>query len=314
MLLIYIEWRRTMQKKWWMWIVLGIIIAVVVSIGIVIAMTKNPKEQKENGNFKIVTSFYPVYIMTINITQGAQNIEVMNLTQNNVGCLHDYTLAASDMRKVENADVFIQNGFGLENFANKIISTYPNLKIVDSSTNVMGRVEGKEGTNPHIWTSVENYTKQVQLITEKLIEYNPENVQVYKQNSETYLKALNDLKLRYSTELHHLNGKKAVILNEALTYLAKDLQMQTIEIVTNHEESTLSAEIIRNTIEKMKQENIKIILVGAEDDLKNAQTLANETGAKIYKLETGLTGTTSKDAYLNSMIGNLEILKQIQEF
>ena len=143
-----------MRKKWWMWIVLGIIIAVVVSIGIVIAMTKNPKEQKENGNFKIVTSFYPVYIMTINITQGAQNIEVMNLTQNNVGCLHDYTLAASDMRKVENADVFIQNGFGLENFANKIISTYPNLKIVDSSTNVMGRVEGKEGTNPHIWTSV----------------------------------------------------------------------------------------------------------------------------------------------------------------
>lgn len=301
-----------MQKKWW--IFLSIIIVVVIIVGIVIAIPKETKEQQENGNFKIVTSFYPVYIMTINLTQGAQNTEVMNLTQNNVGCLHDYTLSTADMRKVENANLFIQNGMGLENFADKITSTYPNLKVVDSSANVMGRIDGQEGTNPHIWTSIENYTKQVQLITEKLCEYNPENMQIYRQNSENYLKSLNDLKLRYSTELHHLNGQKAVILNEALTYLAKDLQMQTIEIATNHEESTLSAEVIRNVIEKMKQENIKIILVGAEDDIKNAQTLANETGAKIYKLETGLTGTTSKDAYLNSMTGNLEILKQIRNF
>ena len=301
-----------MQKKWW--IFFSILIVVIVIVGIIIAIPKETKKQQENGNFKIVTSFYPVYIMTINLTQGTQNTEVMNLTQNNVGCLHDYTLSTSDMRKVENANLFIQNGMGLENFADKIISTYPNLKVVDSSTNVMGRIEGQEGTNPHIWTSIENYTKQVQLITEKLCEYNPENEQVYSQNSETYLKSLNDLKLRYSTELHHLNGQKAVILNEALTYLAKDLQMQTIEVATNHEESTLSAEVIRNVIKRMKQENIKIILIGAEDDLKNAQTLANETGAKIYKLETGLTGTTSKDAYLNSMAGNLEILKQIRNF
>lgn len=301
-----------MQKKWW--IFFSILIVVIVIVGIIIAIPKETKKQQENGNFKIVTSFYPVYIMTINLTQGTQNTEVMNLTQNNVGCLHDYTLSTSDMRKVENANLFIQNGMGLENFADKIISTYPNLKVVDSSVNVMGRIEGQEGVNPHIWTSIENYTKQVQLITEKLCEYNPENEQVYSQNSETYLKSLNDLKLRYSTELHHLNGQKAVILNEALTYLAKDLQMQTIEVATNHEESTLSAEVIRNVIKRMKQENIKIILIGAEDDLKNAQTLANETGAKIYKLETGLTGTTSKDAYLNSMAGNLEILKQIRNF
>lgn len=299
-----------MQKKWW--ILLGIILVIIVVIGIVIAIPKETKPKEENGNFKIVTSFYPIYIMTANITQGTQGIEVMSLTQNNVGCLHDYTLSTQDMKKVENANVFIQNGLGLENFIDKIITTYPNLQVVDTSTNVMGRIEGAEGTNPHIWTSIENYTKQVQEITQKLCEYNPENTKIYTQNSETYLKALNDLKLKYSTELHYLNGAKAICLNEALTYLAKDLQMEVLELSTNHEESTLSAEVVKSIIEKMKQENIKIILVGAEDDLKNAQTLANETGAKIYKLETGLTGSTSKDAYLNSMTGNLEILKQVE--
>ena len=302
-----------MQKKWWIILSIAIIIAILI-VGVIIVIPKKETKQMENGNFKIVTSFYPMYIMTINLTQGTQNTEVMNLTQNNVGCLHNYTLSTSDMRKMENASVFIQNGFGLEKFAQKMIQTYPDLKVIDSSTNVMVKIEGTEGINPHIWTSMENYTKQVQLITEKLSEYNIENAQVYKQNSETYLKSLNELKLRYTTELHNLNGAKVICLNEALTYLAKDLQMQIVEIPTNHEESTLSAETIKSVIEKMKQENIKIILVGAEDDMKNAQTLANETGAKIYQLETGLSGTTSKDAYLNSMIGNLEILKQIEHY
>ena len=62
----------------------------------------------------------------------------------------------------------------------------------------------------------------------------------------------------------------------------------------------------------MKQENIKIILVGSEDDLKNAQTLAAETGAKIYSLETAMVGEVNKDAYITKMTENLEILKQIE--
>ena len=87
--------------------------------------------------------------------------------------------------------------------------------------------------------------------------------------------------------------------------------MECTNIETNHEESALSAETIKNIIEKMKAENIKIIFIAEEDNLANAQTLSNETGAKIYKLKSCLLGESDKDEYINSMKSNLEILKQI---
>ena len=62
----------------------------------------------------------------------------------------------------------------------------------------------------------------------------------------------------------------------------------------------------------MKENKIKIIIVDQDDDLKNAQTISNETGANIYKLNSCIIGEQNKDAYINSMESNLEILKQVK--
>lgn len=298
-----------MRKKWWL--ILIIILVMVCIIGAVIFIPKKKQNQEKSENLKIVTSFYPIYIMTINLTQGAQNVEVMSLAQNNVGCLHDYTLATTDMKKMENANIFIENGLGLENFTDKIVQAYPDLKVIDSSQEVMNKIEEDGNVNPHIWTSIENYRKQIEYVSQKLCEYNPENTEVYTQNCNQYLEELKDLKLQYDIQMQRLDGKKVLCLNEALTYMARDLHMTVYSVQTNHEESTLSAEMLKNIIETMKQENIQAIFVATEDDSKNAQTLAQETGAKIYKLESGLIGELNKTSYIDSMTGNLEILKQI---
>ena len=87
--------------------------------------------------------------------------------------------------------------------------------------------------------------------------------------------------------------------------------MEIISVETNHEESSLSAEKMKELIEIMKKENIKSILVDKEDNLKSAQTLANETGAQIYELQSGLTGNEESSSYLKIMKENLEILKGI---
>lgn len=298
-----------MRKKWW---ILGVVIFLIALVVTLLVLPKGEKNKKQDGKLRIVTSFYPIYIMTANITQGANNVEMVSLSSNQVGCLHDYTLVTSDMKKLETADIFIQNGLGLENFIDKIIQAYPDLKMIDSTKEIMNKIQENGQVNPHTWTSIGNYSKQLETIYQKLCEYNPENELIYTKNYEEYGKALNDLNLRYNTQLQNLNGKKAICLNEALTYLAKDLQMEVTNISTNHEESTLSADTIKNIIEKMKQENIKLILIGEEDNLRNAQTLAQETGAEIIKLQTGLSGELNKTSYLTIMEGNLVTLKQVE--
>ena len=300
-----------MKRKWWIFAIAIILIALVVIVVANNIIRNKENEQTQTEKFKIVTSFYPIYGMVANLTQNAQNVELTNMTETNVGCLHDYTLTTSDMRKLEDADVLVQNGFGLEDFMDRILQTYPDLKVINSSEEVTNILKENEQNNPHIWTSIQNYTKQVQTIAQKLIEYNPENASIYQANTEQYLQRLEELQNNYKEQVN-LEGKKAICLNESLTYLAEELEMDVTTVQTNHEESTLSADSLKDLISKMQNENIRIILIDEEDNTQNAETLANETGATIYKLDSAMSGSGNLDDYLNSMQNNLEILKQIQ--
>ena len=95
------------------------ILILLLIFAIFLFTQNNKKEENTDSKYTIVTSFYPIYIMALNVTDGANNVEVLNMADTNVGCLHDYTLTTTDMRKIENADIFIQNGLGLENFIDK---------------------------------------------------------------------------------------------------------------------------------------------------------------------------------------------------
>lgn len=288
--------------------IVAIVIIIVIITGIMIAANQNHNKEIADDKFKIVTSFYPIYIMAANITEGAQNIELVNMADTNVGCIHNYTLTTTDMKKIENADVFIENGLGLEKFIDKITQSNENLAIINSSGNLMNLIQEDDETNPHIWTSISNYIVQVENITNELKEKNPENAEIYEANSKRYIQELTELKLKYDSELS-LKGQTAVTLNESFAYFGKDIGLNLTTIHTSHEESAISAETLKNVIDMMKQTGSKIIIIDQEDDDKNAQTIANETGAKIYRLNSGTTGSMDKEAYMNHMKNNLEQLK-----
>ena len=88
---------------------------------------------KKDGKLHIVTSFYPMYVATINITKGVDGVEVVNMCENNTGCLHNFQLRSDDLKKIEKSSAFVINGGGMELFVDKITSELPKVKIVDSS-------------------------------------------------------------------------------------------------------------------------------------------------------------------------------------
>lgn len=309
----FILWRIILKKK-------RIIIAIIVIVCILALITflvwknieKSNNELEAVNNFKIVTSFYPIYIIAENITNGAENVELSNMAEVNGGCLHDYTLSTNDVKKVENADVFVQNGEGIENFTDKILEIYSNVKIINSSEGIENIIQDGEEVNGHIWTSIDNYITQVKNIAHNLSEYNKENSDIYQNNANEYIAKLEEIKENYNTELSNLSGQKAICLNEAFAYLGKDLNLDMIMVETNHEESTLSADTLKEIIEQSNENDIKIILIGDGDNTKNAKTIASETNANIFQLKTGLGGDYSLDSYLNDLNYNLEVLKSIK--
>ena len=287
-------------------IILGIILLIVIG-------NLNRNKTEKDGKVRIVTSFYPMYIMTLNITEGVENVEVENMADNQIGCIHDYTLTTSDLKKFENADIFIENGYGIENFSEKIINSYPNVKIIEASNSIEDIITEENGDiNAHFWTSIDNYILQVREITDRLKELDSVNIDKYEENASRYITELESFKTKYITELQNISGKKVISLNEAFSYLFKFAGIEEKLISTDHEQSALSAEQVKNVIDMMNNENIKTIIIAENDDEQNATAIANETGAKIYRLKDGMSGDGLTDSYINIMEDNLEILTSIE--
>lgn len=301
------EIKEKILKKKNILIIITIIILSCI-IGFIVWKNLNKTNNQDDGTTKIVTSFYPMYILAENITEGSSNVELENMANVNVGCLHDYTLTTEDMKKVENADIFITNGLGMENFIDTIINSNEGMYILDSSNGIQNLISHEDETNAHIWTSIDNYIIQVRNIAEGLKENDHDNAEIYEKNANEYIQELENLKENYLQELVDLQGKKAICLNEAFEYLGQELGMDLITVQTDHEESTMSAEMLRSIIDEVKQQNIEIILIDKNDNKANAETISNETGAKILELNSGLTGSMEKNAYIEAMRENFDLL------
>ena len=64
-------------------------------------------KKEEPKKTKIVTSCYPVYIMALNLTDGLDDVEVLNMSENHKGCLHDYKVQPDDLKNIEISEVYI---------------------------------------------------------------------------------------------------------------------------------------------------------------------------------------------------------------
>lgn len=288
-----------------------VILFLLILLFTIVLLTGCTKEKKDNNKFEITTSFYPINIMVLNITDGAKNVEVKNMTSKNVGCIHEYTLTTNDLINLETTDVFIENGLGIENFLTRIKNTYKDLNIIDSSENIVNLLKDEDETNAHTWTSVANNIVQVRTITEKLCELNPENSEIYKKNSEEYIAKLQKVMEKENEIKAQISNLNAISFNESIEYFLKEMNVNVKTLHTDHEEITFSAEKLNTTILEAKNESIKIVFIDKNEQNKNAELVARETGANIYELKSAISGEYSKDSYIEDIQYNLNTLQQI---
>lgn len=283
------------------------ILIIILCVVLGFCLSGCGKKIDESGE-KIVTSFYPMYIIALNLTNDVPNVNLHNMADNQVGCLHNYTLQTADLKKIENANVFIKNGLGIENFMDKVTQIYPNLNVIDASQSDLNLIKDEDELNGHVWNSIENYKKQVSYIATELERINPENAELYSENARKYIEKINEIDL-YKTE----NDEYVISCNEAFEYLLQDANLKVIPVYTDHDESSLSSGIISKVINEAKEKQVKAIVIDEQDDIKNAEIISKETGAQIIKLNSNLYGENDKDSYLNAMKSNFDILRKTFE-
>ena len=265
----------------------------------------------KDGSFHIVTSFYPMYVATINITQGVDGVTVTNMTKPQTGCLHDYQLMTEDMKTLEKADAFVINGAGMESFLDKVVEQQKNLKIIDASKGIE-LLKDDDEENPHVWLSVTDAILQVKNIAEQLKAADPKHADAYEKNAAAYIKKLEALKAEMHAELDTVPNKDIVTFHEAFPYFAKEFGLNIISVVEREPGTEPTPAELQETIEQVKALPVKVLFTEPQYSPSAAETIARETGAKIYTLDPIVTGEANEqalNAYIDTMKKNMETLK-----
>ena len=269
-------------------------------------------EKKTAEPFRIVTSFYPMYLATINITDGVNGVEVYNMTKPQTGCLHDYQLMTEDMKTLEKADAFVINGAGMEDFMDKVTEQQKKLKVIDASRGIE-LIHDEEGDNPHVWLSVTDAIAQVRNIADQLKEADPAHADAYEKNAAAYIEKLTALKTEMHAALDNVPHKDIVTFHEAFPYFAKEFNLNIIGVVEREPGTEPTPTELQETIEQVNALPTKVLFTEPQYSPAAAETIARETGAKIYTLDPVVTGEATpqaKNAYIDTMKANMKVLKE----
>ncbi len=291
--------------------VAGIFLALLSILILAGCSKKEVAPQNNDGTeaTQITASFYPLYIMLMNITEGVPGAKINLMAPADTGCLHHYHLTPADMKLIQDTDIMVVNGAHMEEFMDKILATLDSSSIV-TATGDWPLVE----ENPHVWVSPAGAIHQVEQITAGLCTLDAANSQLYQQNAATYIAKLQALQDTMHSALQPFAGASLITFHEAFPYLAQEFAFSLEGSIEREPDSEPTAKELVETINLIKEVQARGIPLALFAELNYAtsaaEVIARETGLTVHQLDPAVTGILDKDAYLHAMKYNTQILQE----
>jgi len=138
----------------------------------------------------------------------------------------------------------------------------------------------------------------------------PQRADEFLANTEAYVKELEAARAKMHAELDGLPSRDIVTFHEAFPYFAQEFDLYIAAVVEREPGSEPSARELADTIDTINRLHVKALFAEPQYPAVAAETIARETGSKVYILDPAVTGPMEKGAYLKIMDENLSVLKE----
>lgn len=311
------------------------IILIVMILLLVTGCSDNKQineTEKNDGKIKVSTSTYPMYYIAKEI--GKDNIDLNILVPMGVDP-HEYELSLKETKKLEDTDLLLYNGSGLEHWGEKIsdnlkeknksvinASEYVELLKVEDNDHEASDDNGEEDhddhvhgeKDPHIWLDPINMDKVAKAFSEELKKLDEKNSDIYEANYKELSEKLKNLDDKYSEALKNKKDNTILVSHRAFAYLAHRYNLNQIAVTGISPHSEPSPKSISKLIDMTRDKNIKHIFFEVLSSPKSVEMIAEE--AKLEVLILNPIGGITKEQfesdvdYIDLMEENLENLKK----
>ena len=271
----------------------------------------------------IVTSFYPIWLLALNLADGVPELEVRNLAAPGTGCLHDYQLQTGDMKVLSEADLFLVNGAGMESYLDHVFSAFPDLPVAEAAAGIplltetdaltIGENEDDGEINAHIWLSAANAAVMAENLAMAMEAQFPDRQEKIEDNRKALQARLLTLDQELRDGLSGLPRKEIITFHEAFPYFARAYGLDIVAVVNREPGETLTPAQLAQLAEAIVALDAPPLFVEPQYEDLSARTLAAETGAAIYTLDPVVTGPEEDvppDYYETVMRRNMETLRE----
>lgn len=304
-------------------IIIALIITLVASLGMIAFLTHKNTEDKK---FSIVTTNFSAYDFARAVAGDQAQIKM--LLKPGVD-MHGYEPSPEDIIDIENCSLFIYTGGESDEWIEGILENTHNintLRMMDVVKPVEEEtVEGMESEeedkaeveyDEHVWTSLRNAQLIIDAIQNRLSEIYPDERASFAQNSANYKAKLADLDQKFQSIVDN-SPRRTLVFGDRfpLRYFVDDYNLEYFAAFPGcSEQNEASSKTISYLVNKIKTEEIPVVLKIelTSDDI--AQTIANETGAKVLVFSAA-HNISAEDfengrTYADIMEANLAVLEE----
>jgi len=275
------------------------------------------------GKLKVVATISDLKSLTETI--GGDLVEVDSLTRGTQN-LHEAEVRPSMMLKLRRADAVVENGLGLDAWADVAIEAANNANIIrggrgriDISRNVEvlevpgSRVDRSMGDvhpqgNPHFSLDPGLAPVITQNIVEGLARVAPDRRAVFEQNRQAFLARLEQEMVKWTQAMAPVKGAKVVVFHPVYVYFLTRFGLVQAAALEDRPGIPPSPQHLATVIREMKAQKIKVILVEPWNDVKLANRVAEEAGARALVMATAVGAVKGADNYIAAIDYNITAL------
>ena len=310
-----------------------IILAIIIIIGIGFILFKDEKSKvKESSKLQIVSTNFASYDFLRAIVGDNKNVEVKFLIGPGKDA-HSYEPTAGNLITIQNADLFVYIGGDSEKWSEKVLDSLDTsgTKIICISDFVdkidEEEIDGaeeeaeeeEEGSfDDHIWTSPSNAIKMVNALEKAMEEIDSQNSSKYKENADKYIAEIKDVDSKIQNIVDNKVRDRLIFADKMpMQYFINYYNLKVSAAFNGcSTETEPSAATIAYLENKVKEENIPVVLYIELNPGRVAKTIADEVGngCKAMQIQTlhnvSLDDFNSGETWVSLMNRNIEVLKK----
>lgn len=248
------------------------------------------------GTLRIVATIEPVAALAREVAGADASITV--LVKAGVDP-HEYELRTADRKAVDDADVVLMNGRGIDAFLDSVIDSGDSddrlVATVSDGVPVrradeIGHEDGEgdhdeDDGDPHVWQSPANAQIMVTNIAEALAKADPDHADEYRANATAYNAKLDEVDHEIAALIDTIPAanRKVVTNHDAFGYFLERYGLEYVGAVipSLSTASEPSARDIADLIETIRREGVKAIFAESSVDPKVARQVSADTGVTI---------------------------------